>query len=93
MHPQSPETEIELQPHQQKSLESEIAAAANSCGTDIQSTEKSTKISIIYVMLYLLSLRSFSCTAGESQSEEIDAAQSTSAQATDIGTYYVATKV
>ena len=43
MYPQSPEAEIELQPHKQKSLESEIAAAANSCGTDIQSTEKRTK--------------------------------------------------
>ena len=41
MHVQSPKTEIELQPHQQKSLESVFAPATNSSGTDIQSTEKS----------------------------------------------------
>ena len=45
MHPQSPETEIELQPQQQKSLESVITTAEDPSGTDIQSTEKSTKIS------------------------------------------------
>ena len=44
MHPQSPEIEIKLQPHQQKSLESAFIAATDSSGTDIQSTEKSTKI-------------------------------------------------
>ena len=47
MHPQSPEIEIELQPHQQKSLESVITAAKDSSDTDIQSTEKSTKNLII----------------------------------------------
>ena len=46
MLPQSPETDIELQPHQQKSLESVFSAATNSSGTDVQSTEKSTKIII-----------------------------------------------
>ena len=45
MYPQSPETELELQPHQQKSLESVIAAVKDSSGTDIQSTEKSTEMS------------------------------------------------
>ena len=43
MHPQSPEIEIELQPHQQKSLESVITTAKDSSDTDVQSTEKSTK--------------------------------------------------
>ena len=49
MHPQSHETEIELQPNQQKLLESAFAAATDSSGTGIQSTEKSTTMN--YVIL------------------------------------------
>ena len=90
MYPQFPETKTEFQLHQQKSLKSVLTTATDSSGTGVQSTATST----IYnnVILYL-SLCSLSCTAGESQSEEIDAAQSTSAQATDSGTYYVAPKI
>ena len=45
MHPESPETEIELQLHHQKSLE-DLTTATDSSGTDVQSTEQSTKIII-----------------------------------------------
>ena len=48
MHPESPDSETEtvLQLHQQKSLEDLTAAATDSSGTGIQSTEQSTKIII-----------------------------------------------
>ena len=44
MHPESLETETELQLHQQKSLESVLTAATDTSSTGIQSTEQSTKI-------------------------------------------------
>ena len=61
MHPQSPETEIELQPHKQKSIESEIAAATNSCGTDIQSTGKSTKYYLCDTVIIIIVLTLMHC--------------------------------
>ena len=90
MYPQFHETKTELQLHQQKSLKSVLIASTDSSGTGVQSTETSAiklllcdTINIIVVL-----------TTGNSQIEEIDAAKSTdreSAQATDLGTYYVAT--
>ena len=62
MHPQSPETKIELQPHQQKSLKV-LTAATDSSSTDVQSTEKSTNLLlvcdtvIIIIMLTLMHCR------------------------------------
>ena len=42
MYPQFPETKIELQLHQQKSLKSVLTASTDSSGTGVQSTETST---------------------------------------------------
>ena len=61
-HPQSPETKIELQPYQQKSLKV-LTAATDSSSTDVQSTEKSTNLLlvcdtvIIIIMLTLMHCR------------------------------------
>ena len=52
MHPESPETETELQLHQQESLESVLTVATDASGTGIQSTEQSTKIIIISIQYY-----------------------------------------
>ena len=62
MHPQSPEKETELQLYQQKYLESVLIAAADSSGTDVQSTEQSTKLllvcdTVIIIMLTLMYFR------------------------------------
>ena len=51
--------------------------------------KKYSKLLLVCDTIILLFLCSLSWTAGKSQIEEINAAQSTSAQATDLGMHYV----
>ena len=48
---------------------------------------KVLKLLLVYDTVIIIIVLILSCTAGESQSEKIDTAQSTSAEATDLGTY------